>query len=176
MALRNIFDMSDPILRKKSRTVTEFNERIFQLLDDLNDTLTKIEGLGLAAPQVGILRRVAIVLIDEKDILELVNPEILEKEGEVGIDEACLSCPGLIGYVIRPERIVVKAQDRNGNEFTREFEGLNARAVCHEVDHLEGILFVDVAQSVHEDTEEYRAQQRKEEEEEEKAKQKEAKE
>lgn len=162
MALRNIITMSDPTLKKKSRTVTEFNDRIKQLMDDLTDTLTKVEGLGLAAPQVGILRRAVIVLIDETEILELINPEILSSEGEVTIDEACLSCPGLLGSVIRPEKVEVKAYDRDGNRFVREFEGINARVVCHEIDHLEGILFTDIATSVFADDDEYREKKMKE--------------
>jgi peptide deformylase len=148
MALRNILTNQDPVLKKQSRQVTEFNSRIGELLDDLKETLDKAQGLGLAAPQVGILRKVAIVLIDDEEILELINPEVTSSEGAVGIDEACLSCPGILGYVVRPEKITVEAFDRDGNEYSREFEGINARAVCHEIDHLNGILFTDIAERV----------------------------
>ncbi|MCL1830265.1 MAG: peptide deformylase [Oscillospiraceae bacterium] len=149
MALRNIFTIESDILRKKSRPVTDFGDRTHQLLEDLRDTLEKVQGLGLAAPQVGILRRVVIVLVDETDMLEMINPEIISKQGEEASDEACLSVPGLQGSVTRPTSITVKAFDRDGNEYIQEFEGMNARAVCHEMDHLEGILFVDIAEGVY---------------------------
>ena len=153
MALRNILTQEDPFLRKKSRPFTDFNERTALLMDDLADTLREANGLGLAAPQVGVLRR-AVVVADGEDILELINPTITFSEGEVGMEEACLSCPGLSGYVKRPERIEVLAFDRSGTDFTREFEGVLARAVCHEIDHLEGILFIDIAELLLEDSEE----------------------
>ena len=165
MALRNILTMTDPVLRKKSRKVTEFNDRIKQLMDDLSDTLMKVDALGLASPQVGVLRRAVVVLIDEKEILELINPEIIESEGETEIDEACLSCPGVLGRVVRPQRIIVRADDRNGVEFTRELEEVNARVVCHEIDHLDGILLVDVAKEIFADNEEYWNNRKKSEEE-----------
>ena len=151
MALRNILTIGEPELKKKCRPVTEFNDRIKLLIDDLKDTLTNVTGLGLAAPQVGILRRAAIVFVDETEMLELINPEIVEREGTSNIEEACLSCPGLAGYVERPERIVVKAFTRDGEEYSRELTGINARAVCHEVDHLDGILFVDIAENLRRD-------------------------
>lgn len=153
MALRNILTDEDPLLRKKSREVTEYNVRIHQLMDDLADTLRDANGLGLAAPQVGVLRR-AVVVVDGEEVVELINPEIIERDGEIGMREACLSLPGLSGYVVRPEKVTVRAFTRDGEEFTREFEALAARAVCHETDHLDGILFTDLAEEVHEDTEE----------------------
>ena len=155
MALRNVITMEDPALRKKSRPVTEFNDRIKQLVGDLKDTLSQKEGYGIAAPQVGILRRV-IIVIDGEEIIPMINPELLKSEGETGIDEACFSCPGIVGYVIRPQFITVRAYDTDGNEFTRDFSEIAARAVCHEIDHLDGILFVDIATEVYSDTEEYK--------------------
>ena len=154
MALRRIFTKDDPVLRKKCRPVTEYNERIAQLMDDLRDTLAEANGLGLAAPQVGILRR-AVIIVDNEETVELLNPEIIESEGEIGMDEACLSCPGIAGYVVRPAKVKVRANTRDGEVFEREFEEISARAVCHEADHLDGILFTDIADNVHEDTQEY---------------------
>lgn len=160
MALRNILTDKDPLLRKKSREVADFNDRIHQLMDDLVDTLRDANGLGLAAPQVGVLRR-AVVMVDGEEVVELINPEILERDGEIGMQEACLSLPGLAGYVVRPEKVKVRAFTRDGEEFIREFEELSARAACHETDHLDGVLFTDLAEEVHEDTEEYYEEQRK---------------
>ncbi|MBQ2839871.1 MAG: peptide deformylase [Oscillospiraceae bacterium] len=142
MALRNIVKDGDPILRKKCRPVTDFNERLHVLLDDMKDTLIYANGAGLAAPQVGIMRRVAIVSVDE-DYFELINPEIIKTEGEETSPEGCLSIPGVCGTVSRPYKVTVKAQDRFGKEFTAKGEGLLARAFCHEIDHLDGILFKD---------------------------------
>lgn len=143
MAIRTIFKDEDPVLRKKTRTITDFGERISELLDDLRDTLEEANGLGLAAPQVGILRKAAII-IDGEETVELLNPELIDSEGEVGMDESCLSFPGKYGYVYRPQKVTVKAQDRYGNPFTREFVDISARAACHEIDHLNGILFIDL--------------------------------
>lgn len=159
MALRNILTGEDDFLHRRCREITEFGERTVVLAGDLTDTLREVNGLGLAAPQVGVLRRVVVVACDEQlqDIIELINPEIIDKQGEVGLDEACLSCPGMIGYVLRPEKVTVRAYDRFGTGFEREFEGLFARAVCHEIDHLEGILFTDIAERVYDDADEYRA-------------------
>ena len=150
MALLNIFKEGDPILRKKCREVTEINDRIKTLLDDMAETLHKAEGVGLAAPQVGILRRVVIVETEPGEIIELINPVIIETEGEQEEQEGCLSVPGLWGITKRPEKVTVKALDRNGKEFTVTGEGLKARAFCHELDHLDGILFTDIATEVHE--------------------------
>lgn len=147
MALRTIVLEGDPVLRKKCRPVTEFNSRIAQLLDDMRETLKAANGLGLAAPQVGVLRR-AVLIMDGEDIVELLNPEIIEKEGEEILQEACLSCPGLSGYVLRPQRIKVRANARDGSVFEREFTDMGARAVCHETDHLDGVLFLDIAEEL----------------------------
>ncbi|MDL2273668.1 peptide deformylase [Oscillospiraceae bacterium OttesenSCG-928-G22] len=143
MALRTILQDGDETLRKKSKKVTDFNERLHTLLDDMRETLLAANGLGLAAPQVGVLRRVVLVIDDEDNVIELINPEIVSTEGEVEDAEGCLSFPGLYGLVVRPERVTVKAQDRNGNEFTASGEGMTARCFCHEVDHLNGELFTD---------------------------------
>ena len=147
MALRNILTAGEPSLYKKSREVTKFDERLHQLLDDMTETLEKSGGVGLAAPQVGILRRAVIVLEtnveDEEDeyFIELINPEIVETEGEQTGAEGCLSVPEQYGVVKRPEHVKVRAQDRDGEVFEVEGDGLTARCFCHEVDHLEGILF-----------------------------------
>lgn len=142
MALRTILLDTEPTLRKKSRVVTQINERICTLLDDMIETLKSENGVGLAAPQVGVLRRV--VVIDAKDeIMELINPEIISVEGELERIEGCLSSPGRYGVTVRPEKVTIKALDRNGVEYTYEADGLIAQAFCHEIDHLNGILFLD---------------------------------
>ena len=144
MALRIILRDGDPALRKKSRAVTEFDERLHVLLDDMRETLTQAEGAGLAAPQVGILRRVAIVIDGNGDFIELINPEIVTELGLQDGPEGCLSLPGVFGMVERPMQVVVKAFDRNGEPFTTSGFGLMARAFCHEVDHLEGRFFTEI--------------------------------
>lgn len=151
MALRKVVYEGDEILRKKSKPVLEFNKRISYLIDDMFETMKEYDGVGLAAPQVGILRRVVVIDTSTEDNpqrFELINPEIIETEGEVDGSEGCLSVPGMTGMVVRPERVKVKAYDRNGEEIIIEGEGLLARALCHEIDHLEGILFVDSASEV----------------------------
>lgn len=146
MALREIVQYGDDVLRKKCRPVTAFDEKLHILLDDMAETLAKAEGAGLAAPQVGILRRVVIVDVhDGKGVIELINPEIIAADGVQRGGEGCLSLPGEWREVERPNKVTVKAQDRNGNEFTVTGEGLLARAFCHELDHLEGVLFIDKA-------------------------------
>ncbi|MBR5543579.1 MAG: peptide deformylase [Oscillospiraceae bacterium] len=142
MALRNIVKEGDPVLRKTCREVTEFNERLHVLLDDMAETLIHANGAGLAAPQVGVLKRVAIVSVDD-DYFELVNPVIIKTEGEEISPEGCLSVPDIYGTVNRPYKVTVKAFDRFGKEFTASGKGLLARAFCHEIDHLDGILFKD---------------------------------
>ena len=142
MALRQIVEIGEPVLRKKSKVVTEVNDKIRQLLDDMADTMYHADGVGLAAPQVGILKRMVVIDIGE-GLIELINPEIIETEGEYLDTEGCLSVPGESGEVLRPYRIKVKAQDRNGQWFEIEGEELLARAFCHEIDHLDGILYVD---------------------------------
>ena len=144
MALLNIVKEGDEILRKKSRPVEKFDDRLFQLLDDMKDTLDAAGGIGLAAPQVGVLRR--IVLVDNgSEVLELINPEIVKTEGEQEEVEACLSCPGKWGIVKRPAKVTISALDRNGVKRTYTDVGLTARCFCHETDHLDGILFIDKA-------------------------------
>lgn len=142
MALRNIVKEGDQVLRKNCREVTDFNDRLHILLDDMKETLIMADGAGLAAPQVGILKRVAIVSVDD-EYYEIINPEIIAVEGEQTGPEGCLSVPGVYGSVSRPMKVTVKAQDRYGKEFTVSGEGLLARAFCHEIDHLDGILFKD---------------------------------
>ncbi len=144
MALREIVKFGEDILRKKCRTVTAFDDRLGVLLDDLTETLQNADGVGLAAPQVGMLRRAVVIDIrDGKGALELVNPEVVSADGSQLGDEGCLSAPGEWAKVERPMRVVVKAFDRHGNEFTVKGEGLLARALCHEIDHLDGVLFID---------------------------------
>ena len=145
MALRNLVIEGDPLLRKKSRPVDEITPRILKLLDDLADTMYyENRGIGIAAPQVGVLRRVFIVDIgDEHGKIEFINPEIIEKDGSQVGSEGCLSEPGKTCEVDRPYHIKVKALDREGNEFELEAEDLLARCICHENDHLDGILFID---------------------------------
>lgn len=142
MALREIVTEGDDILTKKCREVVKFDDRLWTLIDDMTETLRNSGGVGLAAPQVGVLRRVVVIEVDpEQGVIELVNPEIIEKSGkQVGL-EGCLSLPGKWGIASRPYRVTVKAQDRNGKEFTISGEALLARAFCHEIDHLDGILY-----------------------------------
>ncbi len=142
MAIRNLRLDEDPILRKKSRPITDINERIKTLADDMLETMYQAEGVGLAAPQVGVLRRIITVDIGEGAYV-MINPEILEQEGEVVDSEGCLSFPDVTGYVKRPKKIKVKYTDLDGEDHEIEGEDLMARCVCHEVDHLNGIVFVD---------------------------------
>jgi peptide deformylase len=163
MAIRNILYSNDPALKKESRIVTDFGGRLHQLIDDMRDTLIDVNGAGLAAPQVGVLRRV-VVVVDAKNIeddfeaedtetednlqetiIELVNPEIVETTGTQTGTEGCLSMPGQTGIVTRPQTVTIKAQDRHGNYFEMTRSGMTARAFCHEVDHLNGILFSSLA-------------------------------
>lgn len=142
MALREIRLSNDPILRKKSREITDITDRIKILLEDMVDTMNEEEGVGLAAPQVGVLRRAVVIDIGEGPI-KIINPEILETEGEVIDVEGCLSVPGRSGTVERPKRVKIKYLDIDGNEKILEGTDLMARAICHEIDHLEGILYID---------------------------------
>ena len=144
MALRNILKEGDERLRKKSRPVTDFNERLWTLLDDMYETM-KDGGVGIAAPQVGVLRRAVVIDVGEGKH-ELVNPVIVEQSGDQCGGEDCLSIPGQYGLVHRPAQLRLKAQDRYGKPFELEAEGYFAVAVCHEVDHLDGILFIDKAE------------------------------
>lgn len=145
MAIMTIVKDTDEILRKKCRPVTEITPRIIQLLDDMADTLHDSGGVGLAAPQVGVLRRICIIEVEPGELIELINPVITEKKGSQQEIEGCLSAPGKWGYTKRPATVKVKALDRNGEEFSLEADELLARAVCHETDHLDGILFYDNA-------------------------------
>ena len=140
MAIRNIVKYGDEILHKVCRSVLSFDEKLAQNLDDMADTMYKAEGVGLAAPQVGILRRYCIVDIGD-GLIELINPVIIEESGVQTESEGCLSLPGDYGVTKRPMKVTVRAQDRNGNTFTVTGEGLKARAYCHEIDHLNGIIF-----------------------------------
>lgn len=142
MALREIVQIGESVLRKKSKKVEKIDEKIIQLLDDMADTMYQEDGVGLAAPQVGILKRIAVIDIGD-GIIELINPEIIETSGEQIDDEGCLSVIGEVGAVRRPYKVKVRAYNRKGKLFEIEGEELLARAFCHEIDHLEGILFVD---------------------------------
>ena len=147
MALRNILTKEEPALYKTSRPVTDFNGRLHQLLDDMNETLAEAGGVGLAAPQVGILRRAVLVVVtyvpvgEDVFVIELINPEIIEATGEQEGAECCLSVAGEYGIVKRPMHVKVRAQDRDGEWFEVEGDGLTARCFCHEIDHLNGIVF-----------------------------------
>ena len=143
MAIRNIVIQGDPLLTKRCRPVTEFNARLHQLLDDMKDTLAEAQGAGLAAPQVGVLRRAVVVVDDEDQMVELGNPEIVSESGEQTGPEGCLSVPGKWGMVTRPYRVKVRAQDRRGNWFEADREGVTARCFCHEIEHLDGHLYVE---------------------------------
>ena len=142
MALRNIRTEGDPILRKVCREIPEVNDRITELAQDMLDTMYDANGVGLAGPQVGILKRIAVIDIGEGPVI-LINPEILEQSGEQTGQEGCLSVPGKAGIVTRPNYVKVKAYDRDMNEFIIEGEELMARALCHEIAHLDGDLYID---------------------------------
>ena len=142
MAIRNILKDDDPMLRKVCRPVTEFNERLWQLLDDMADTMHAAPGVGLAGPQVGILRRVVVMDVGD-GVIEAINPEIVESEGEQSGEEGCLSFPGRWGIVKRPYKVRMKAQDRHGKWYFLTGEALLARCMCHEIDHLDGVVFLD---------------------------------
>lgn len=142
MALRIIKVDGDPILRKKSRNVEKIDDRILTLLEDMEETMIYSDGIGLAAPQVGILRRVVVIDIGD-GLLKIINPEIKKREGEIIDIEGCLSVPGISGTVNRPEKVVLQYLNEDNEEVEIEAEGLLARAICHEVDHLDGILYID---------------------------------
>ena len=145
MAIRNIVGRDDPILRQVCRPVTDFNAALHTLLDDMTETMFKADGVGLAANQVGSLKRVCIVCDRDDNVFELVNPLIVGTSGEQVFDEGCLSIPGLRQEVTRPQKIEVKAQDRLGKEFFLTAEDFFSVVICHEIDHLNGILFIDRA-------------------------------
>ena len=144
MALRKIVEQGEDCLTKVCRPVTDFNARLHQLLDDMSETLAEASGAGLAAPQVGVLRRACLVLDEEtEEYLELINPEIIAQSGEQTGLEGCLSIPGKWGLVARPEVVRIRAQDRNGEWFEAEGEGLTAQAFCHEIEHLDGHMYTE---------------------------------
>lgn len=144
MAVRNVRLESDEILRKKSRAVEAVDEKIKELVEDMIETMHKFDGVGLAAPQVGVLKRVVVIdLYDGNEPYVLINPEIIKEKGEQEVDEGCLSFPNKFAKVIRPAEVVAKALDINGKEYKIKAKGLLAQAITHEIDHLEGVLFVD---------------------------------
>lgn len=159
MALRNIMQKGERCLEKRCRPVTNFDDRLHELLDDMRDTLIASGGVGLAAPQVGILRRAVLVIEtnvkedEEEYIIELINPEIVAKSGKQEGPEGCLSVPGVFGWVERPDIVKVRAQDRNGETFEVIGTGLTARCFCHEIDHLDGHLFTEKADHIMDDDE-----------------------
>ena len=146
MALRNIVTDEDPFLKKKSREVTEITPRIRTLVEDMIETMHDADGVGIAAPQVGVLRRVAVVEVEDQYVL--INPVITEMEGDQFNEEACLSVPGRAGKVHRPQRVVCECIDLDGKPQVYEVEGLTAVCFCHEIDHLNGILFIDKAEEI----------------------------
>jgi peptide deformylase len=150
MAIRLIVKDPDPVLREVSKPVTKFTANIHKLLNDMADTMYDANGVGLAAPQIGILKRVIVIDVgDENGLIEMINPELVNKEGEQFGPEGCLSIPGLSGDVKRAQTVTVKGQDRDGNEIVITGSELLARAFQHEIDHLNGVLFTDLAQSVY---------------------------
>ncbi|WP_019228513.1 peptide deformylase [Sedimentibacter sp. B4] len=143
MALRNLRFNGDEILRKRSREVSVIDNKIKMLLNDMIDTMYENDGVGLAAPQVGILKRVVTIDVDDGNIYKMINPKILKSSGEQTDQEGCLSVPETKGMVKRPMNVTAVYTDEDGNEVTVEAEGLLARAICHEIDHLDGVLFID---------------------------------
>lgn len=148
MAIRVILKDSDPVLRETSKPVTEITPRIHKLLNDMAETMYEAEGVGLAAPQIAILKRVIVIDVGE-GLIELINPEIIEKDGVQIGPEGCLSIPGVVGKVKRAEQVKVKALDRNGKPYIIEGTGLLSRALQHEIDHLNGVLFTDLAEEIY---------------------------
>ena len=147
MAIRNIVKLGDSTLRKKSFEVTDFGEKTHQLIDDMRETLIKADGAGLAAPQIGVLRRIFLVMAEGK-YYECINPKIVSSSGKQVGTEGCLSVPNKMGNVARPMKVVVKAFDRYGKPFTVKAEGFLARAFCHENDHLDGVIYIDKATDI----------------------------
>lgn len=147
MALRNIVELGDDVLRKKCRPVADITERVQILIDDMIETMNEAGGVGLAAPQVGVLRRLFVIDVgDENGTIVLINPEIIETSGVQEGEEGCLSLPGKAGFVSRPDYVKIKGLNRKGEEVVYEGTGLLARAFCHENDHLDGVLYVDKAE------------------------------
>ena len=153
MAKLKIVKVGDDILRKKCRPVEEITPKIIQLLDDMAETMRDANGVGLAAPQVGILRRIVVIEVEEGNLIELINPKIIAYAGEQDGTEGCLSVPGKWGMVKRPMHVTVRATNRLGEEFDLNGSELLARAICHELDHLDGKLYIDVARNIETATE-----------------------
>lgn len=148
MALRNIVTVGDPVLTKKCRPVVKFDDRLAQLIDDMKETMRNANGVGLAAPQVGVLRRLVVIEVEEDHPIFLINPEIVYESGEQEGPEGCLSIPGRSGIVRRPMKVTVRATGYDGKPLEITGEGLLARAFCHEIDHLDGKLYTDIAISM----------------------------
>lgn len=146
MALRRILTQEDELLHKVCKPVEAFDEKLGQLLDDMHETLDKAQGVGLAGPQIGVCRRIFIMHLEDDDIIEAINPQVLKTKGKQRVLEGCLSCPDKWGYVTRPLKCVLKAQDRNGKWFERTFSDLGAQCVCHENDHLDGHVFTEIVE------------------------------
>lgn len=144
MAIRNVVQVGDDVLRQKCFPVEVFDEKLWKLLDDMKETVKKEQGAGLAAPQVGVLRRLAVVDVEE-GYFELINPVIVQQKGEQSGWEGCLSVRGKSGIVSRPMKVTVTYQDRNGEKYRLKAKGFFARAICHELDHLDGVLYIDKA-------------------------------
>lgn len=147
MAIRNVVQVGDDVLRQKCFPVESFDEKLFQLLDDMKETVKKEEGAGLAAPQVGVLRRVVVVDVEE-GYFEMINPVIVSQKGGQSGWEGCLSVRGKRGLVNRPMKVKVHFQDRNGDKYELQAKGFFARAICHELDHLDGVLYIDRAEHI----------------------------
>ena len=144
MAIRNVVQVGDDVLRQRCNEVTEFDEKLHTLLDDMKDTVKKEQGAGLAAPQVGVLRRVVVVDVEE-GYFEFINPVLLQQKGEQSGWEGCLSVRGKSGIVSRPMKVTLTYQDRHGEKYLLKAKGFFARAICHELDHLDGVLYIDKA-------------------------------
>lgn len=148
MAIRNVVKEGDPILRKKCREITEVNDHIRMTMEDMLETMRAEMGVGIAGPQVGVMRRMFVAEPEPDRVYFMINPEITEREGTQTGDEACLSVPGLCGTVERPEKIKITALDLDGNRQEYEFEGFDAVVMCHEYDHLDGVLYIDKATNI----------------------------
>lgn len=154
MATRKVRHIGDPILKKVCKPVKKMTPSLLTLIDDMFETMYEAQGVGLAAPQVGIVRRICVVDVQDEDPVVLINPELLESSGEQTDDEGCLSVPGKCASVTRPDHVIVRALDKDMNEVTYEVEGLKARAFLHEMDHLDGILYGERANEPYHDIEE----------------------
>jgi len=148
MAVKKVVQVGDPVLRKKCEPITEFDEKLWAILDDMKDTVKAEQGAGLAAPQVGVLRRVVVVDVEEEGYFEFVNPVITSQKGEQSGWEGCLSVRGKSGIVSRPMKVTLAYQDRNGEKHVIKAKGFFARAICHELDHLDGVLYIDKASHI----------------------------